>query len=536
MKTDQRIFIFDTTLRDGQQSPGAGMSFEDNLTYAQHAHELGIDILEAGFPAASQHDFNIVEAISMRMAEQASPMTIAALCQLREEQVIRSMQALQPSLRIGKARLHTYVPVDPHLMQASLGKLAQNYQQIIADVYRLVKLAVGAGFEVEFTPEGYSRLQHNFDFTTEVIRAAVSAGARVINCPDTIGGASRWQRQDYFVDNMQKHADIIAQEFPGRDIIWSTHCHNDLGLALDNTMTSVFTGPARQIEGCINGVGERAGNVSLEQCIMVIEQFGKQVDPIHPFYTNICLEKLTVISDFIAEKMLARQPHFPITGKNAARHSSGGHTNAILKNPMAYQPFDPKQVGNNISFVFGPLSGGNHVKDILEKNGYLCQHKEKAVIAQAMKDRFVDRRKGVTDEELIMGYQEYRAPIKVEKIDCAKDDAGKLTLHIHGQFFSEQDIIIYHTGANSALAALDSAVKKHLPSIEITDYRSNACAGNTIHAKCNSTVVISLDNSKSYIGKAMDADITLSAIYAYVHAVNQAYINRYYQQSGEHYA
>jgi 2-isopropylmalate synthase len=528
MKTDQRIYIFDTTLRDGQQSPGAGMSFEDNLTYAEYANDLGVDILEAGFPSASQHDFDIVNAISQKMSEQKSTMKIAALCQLREEQVSCTMKALQPSCSRHKARLHTYVPVDPNLMQASLGKMANDYRHIIHEVYRLIKIAVDAGFEVEFSPEGYSRMQHNFDFTTDVIRAAVSAGASVINCPDTIGGASRWQGQNYFVQSMQRHADIIVKEFPESKVIWSVHCHNDLGLALDNTMVAVFSGPARQIEGCMNGVGERAGNVALEQCIIIIDQFGHEVDKQFDFYTHVKLAALKRISDFIAEKMLPRQPHWPITGLNSARHSSGGHTNAILKNPLAYQPFDPQRIGHEISFVFGPLSGSNHAKEILEQNGFHCPNEEKAIVTQAIKNKYLDRRKGITDEELIDGYIQYRAPIKINKITYVKSNTGTAVAHLHGKFFSENDIKIQCNGGNSALAALDNAVKKYFNGIEISDYRSNSDSENTVNAKCHSTISVRVENGISYIGKAIDADITISAIKAYIDAVNQAYVDTHY--------
>ncbi len=408
MKTQNRIYILDTTLRDGQQSPGAGMAFDDNLIYADYAHELGVDILEAGFPSASHYDFQIVQAISKKMTEKKSSMTIAALCQLREEQIIQTMNALQPSLACKKARLHTYLPVDPNLMQASLGKLKLKPKHIIDDVYQLIKIAVDAGFEVQFSPEGYSRLQHNFDFTTDVIRAAVSAGARVINCPDTIGGASRFEGENYFVENMKKHATIIAQEFKALSIIWSAHCHNDLGLALENTLTAVFSGPARQIEACMNGVGERAGNAALEQCVMAIHQFGQVASESDAFYTKINREKLAKISNFIAEKMLIRQPHWPITGENAACHSSGGHTNAIINNPLAYQPFDPQNIGKKIHFAFGPLSGGNHAKNILEQYGFECSEQEKSIIAQAIKNYYSDRRKGITDEEFIEGFMKYR--------------------------------------------------------------------------------------------------------------------------------
>ncbi|MCH9769335.1 MAG: LeuA family protein [Gammaproteobacteria bacterium] len=407
MSKKQKIYIFDTTLRDGQQSPGAGMSFEDNIKYAHYADELGIDILEAGFPAAGQHDFDIVHTIAEQMAAKKSSMVVAALCQLREDQVLRTMEALEPCLKQNKARLHTYVPVDPNLMPASLGKMADDQQHIIDEVYRLIKIAFDAGYEVEFSPEGYSRVAQNFDFVTDLIRAAVRAGARVINCPDTIGGASRWQGENYFVKDMQRHADIIAKEFPEQEVIWSVHCHNDLGLALENSITGVFSGPARQIEGCLNGVGERAGNVALEQCIMVIDQFGEMANPEYYFYTDIKLSQLRKVSAFISEKMLPCQPHWPITGENSARHSSGGHTNAVLKNPSAYQPFDPKRVGNEISFVFGPLSGSNHAKSILQQHGFDCSEKDKVHITQAIKDMYAQRRKGITDEELIAGYKTY---------------------------------------------------------------------------------------------------------------------------------
>ncbi|KTD18509.1 alpha-isopropylmalate synthase regulatory domain-containing protein [Legionella israelensis] len=528
MKKKERIYIFDTTLRDGQQSPGAGMSFEDNIKYTEYADALGIDVLEAGFPAASQYDFEIVQSIAKHMAQRKSNMTIAALCQLREEQIIRTMKALEPSLVLNKARLHTYVPVDPNLMRASLGKSNSNCLQIIENIYRYISLATSNGFEVEFSAEGYSRMQGNFDFTTDAIRAAVSAGATVINCPDTIGGASRWQK-DYFVWNMNKHADIIKKEFPQQEVTWSAHCHNDFGLSLDNSINAIVHGPARQIEGCMNGVGERAGNAALEQCIMLIDQFGRDMHSDHEFYTDINLQKLSEISDFIAQKMLSRQPHWPITGQNAARHSSGGHTNAILKNPLAYQPFDPKQIGQEVSFIFGPLSGGNHAKHIIEKNGYRCETNEKVSIAQGIKDKYPNRRKGITDEEVIKGYKFIKSPIKLEGIEYSKNESGHMTLKIHGTFFSKNGIVIKNISENSALAALDKAVKAYFPLIEITDYRSNSCAGNDVNAKCMSTVIVSIAGQDNFIGKAIDSDIHISALKAYIDAVNQAYVEANYQ-------
>ena len=179
--SSKQIYILDTTLRDGQQSPGAGMSFEDNLHYAQLAHNLRIDILEAGFPSASKTDFTIVNQIAKDMAAIKSNMKISGLCQLREDQVHKTMESLAPSLAIGRGRVHIYVPVDPELMPASLGSLAENKPLIVETVYKLVKIITDGGFEAEFSPEGYSRQRHNFDFTTDVIRAALSAGASIVN-------------------------------------------------------------------------------------------------------------------------------------------------------------------------------------------------------------------------------------------------------------------------------------------------------------------------------------------------------------------
>ncbi len=305
-------------------------------------------------------------------------------------------------------------------MPLSLGERADDHKGLIKDLHRLIKMAVDDGFEVEFSPEGYSRMDHHFDFVLELFRAAVEAGVSVINCPDTIGGAFSLEGEDYFVHKMNRHAEIIKREFPSKQITWSTHCHNDFGLAVQNTCNAVFLGPARQIEGCINGIGERAGNAALEQCIMIIDKFGQTVADQNNknngkrkgksghFYTTIDKEHLQAISDFVAAHMLPRQPHSPVCGENAAKHSSGGHTNAVLKDPLAYQPFDPRGIGKDITFLFGPMSGSNHAKSIIESFGYICEDHEKTEIAQYIKEQYSHRRKGITDKELIDAYIKYR--------------------------------------------------------------------------------------------------------------------------------
>lgn len=523
----KQIYILDTTLRDGQQSPGAGMSFEENIQYAEIAHKLRIDILEAGFPSASSTDFAIVNQISKNMAAKNSPMTISSLCQLREDQVHKTMEALAPSLAIGKARIHIYVPVDPDLMLASLGSFAEDKVGIAETVYRLIKIMTDKGFEVEFSPEGYSRQRENFDFVTEVIRQAVKAGATIINCPDTIGGASALQGEDYFISNMAKHKAIIETEFPNRDIIWSMHCHNDFGLAVQNSLNGVTHGIARQIEGCINGIGERAGNAALEQFIMIIRQFGSQKQLQDEYYTNIDIKYIQEASNFIAERMLPRQPHSPIVGNNAASHTSGGHTNAVLKNPLAYQPFDPRDIGSEISFAFGPLSGGNHAQQIIHKFNYVCGNEEKAQVCQAIKDHFADRRKGITDEELIEGYKLYRSPIELKHLNYSKNDDNTTTVQLDGKFFDKIKLEITYKGKGSALSALNNAIGEYLPSIKVVDYHSHSMGLDT-DAACESTIIVEY-NSNRYTGIALDEDIEASAIKAFINAANNAFIETNYK-------
>ncbi len=526
------VKIFDTTLRDGQQCPGAAMSFENNIRYFQLAAAMRVDILEAGFPAASALDFEIVRTIAEKTAEMEYSPIIAALCQLRREQVERTIEALKPLVHTGKGRLHTYVPVDPELMQASLGSYIEKPEAIIKDVYELTKLAKEAGLEVQFSPEGYSRMGDNFQFTFELIKAAVEGGATIINCPDTIGGASQLQGADYFVEHMKEHRRMIEEIFPDREICWSVHCHNDYGLAVQNTINAVFEGAATQIEGCMNGVGERAGNAALEQCIMIIDQFGKEPGQrgfcVH---TDARLDRIQEVSDFIAEHMLKRQPHWPVTGDNAARHSSGGHTNAILKNPMAYQPFDPRAVGKEISFTFGPLSGGNHARSVIERFGYICEESEKAAIAQYIKDKSSARRKGISDEELISYYFAYRQPMQIDAVDYSRK-GEQSTVTLEGRFFGEDGAFsALHSGKDSALAALKKLVESKFGETRIIRHESYSDSTG-INAQSVSTVIIEDGSGFRSEGRAKNQDIEISALYAYIDAVNKAYVHRHFSLEG----
>ena len=522
------IHLFDTTLRDGQQCPGAGMEFSENLAYAELTVAAGIDVLEIGFPAAGQEDFNIVHEISSQYSSPNSHTTFAALAQLRQAQVETTIKALEPAKAFKQARVHLYLPVSPYLMKSSLGSMANKTNILLQDVYKMVKLAFDAGMEVEFSPEGYSQQGDNFNFTTEVIFAAIEAGASIINCPDTIGGACELQGDNYFVAQMNKHAALVRERFPERNIRWSAHCHNDFGLALSNSMQAVFKGPARQVEGCFNGVGERAGNVALEQVVMYIDQFGQLPNLKQAFNCRFNKKYLQEISNFLSDKMLPRQPHWPITGDNAARHTSGGHTNAILNDPLAYQPFDPRLIGKSISFVFGPLSGGNHAKNIIEKYGYRCDDHEKAKIAQFIKDFYSDRRKGITDKELVNSYLIYRKPIKINDLDYKKDSKG-IKLSFNGVLFDKTGTInLSYQNQGSVMSAIFHEIQNNIADLSIAHYESKAL-GKGINAKSESIVQVKDSENNRSEAKFQDYDIELSGLYALVEAVNNYYIDKHFR-------
>lgn len=524
--TSKQVYIFDTTLRDGQQCPGAGMDFANNLEYATLAAKVNIDILEAGFPSASAEDYKIVESIAKMYAQMETSPTVAALCQMREEQIITTIKSIKSLIPSKRARLHVYLPVDPELMQASLGNYANDIDQIHKDLAHFITMAVDAGCEVEFSPEGYSRMGNTFDFVTDVIDTAIQAGATIINCPDTIGGACYLQGEKFFVNKMIKHADIMRSRYPDKNIIWSAHCHNDYGLALTNTMQSIFDGPVTQIEGCFNGIGERAGNVSIEQCIMYLKAFGQNNCTGQNFHTNTHSQSIKDISDFVANHMLPRQAHWPISGENAARHSSGGHTNAILKNPQAYQPFNPHEVGQKITFVFGPLSGSNHAQSIIKEHGYVCSNEEKITITQSIKDYFSNRRKGLTDKEFMQAYFAYRSPIKVNLYKYRKRAEYTqicLECHINGQ---DKTISAQSKVGGTALTALHHALEDYLSPISIESFRSQS-KDKGEEAISISSISISYNN-ELYTGIGEDIDIEVSALKALVNAVNRTIVHQNY--------
>jgi 2-isopropylmalate synthase len=371
-----RVYIFDTTLRDGEQSPGCSMTVPEKLRMARKLVELGVDILEAGFPIASEGDFEAVDAIS-REFPWAQVAALGRACTLDVE---RAAQSLKHARR---PRIHTFIATsDIHLKY----KLKKSRQQVLEEAVAAVELARQYVDDVEFSAEDGARTDP--DYLELISRAVVAAGARTVNIPDTVGYSVPYE-----------YAGLIGRivKALGDCAIVSVHCHDDLGLATANSIAAVEAG-ARQIECTINGIGERAGNCALEEVVML---FKTRQDRL-PYDTGIRTEHLYSASQMLASMItFGPQPNKAIVGRNAFAHEAGIHQDGYLKEKSTYEIMDPHSVGVPESkLVLGKHSGRHALKKRTEDLGYDLSKEE----LQSLYDRFTslaDNKKGLLDEEIV---------------------------------------------------------------------------------------------------------------------------------------
>ncbi len=375
MAMNNQIIIFDTTLRDGEQSPGCSMTVAEKVRMTAKLSELGVDILEAGFPIASDGDYEAVRVISQTFPE----IRVAALARACVIDLERAAAALA---KARKPRIHTFIATsDVHLKF----KLKKTRQQVLEDAVAAVTLARQHVDDVEFSAEDATRTDP--DYLEEVCKAVVAAGASTVNLPDTVG----YSTPDEFAALITHMVRALGEE-----VIVSVHCHNDLGLATANSLAAVQAG-ARQIESTINGIGERAGNCSLEEVVMAIKTRRDRF----PFETAIVTEQLFPASQLLAGMIaFGPQPNKAIVGRNAFAHEAGIHQDGFLKERTTYEIIDPKTVGVPASrLVLGKHSGRHALRDRCEHLGFPLATEELEIVYQ----RFIalaDRKKGVLDEEI----------------------------------------------------------------------------------------------------------------------------------------
>ncbi len=370
-----RVYIFDTTLRDGEQSPGCSMTVAEKVRMAAKLVDLGVDILEAGFPIASEAECEAVDAV----AREYPWANVAALARANRLDIMAAVKALRNARR---PRIHTFIATsDIHLKY----KLKKTRQQVLDEAVAAVRLAREYCEDVEFSAEDATRT--DWDYLEEVSRAVVAAGARTVNLPDTVG----YSVPDEYGEMIGRMARAL-----GDSAVVSVHCHDDLGLAVANSLAAVQAG-ARQIECTINGIGERAGNAALEEIVVAMKTRRDRL----PFETRIATEHLYPASQLLTSIIsFGAQPNKAIVGENAFAHEAGIHQDGFLKERTTYEIIDPKSVGVPESkLVLGKHSGRHALAKRCEDLGHSLSKEQLDVVYQRF-TALADRKKGVRNEEI----------------------------------------------------------------------------------------------------------------------------------------
>jgi len=378
MTTNNQLIIFDTTLRDGEQSPGAAMTKEEKVRIARQLEKLGVNVIEAGFAAASPGDFDAIHAV----AEIIKESTVCSLARANENDIRRAGEAIKPAK---KGRIHTFIATSPIHME---NKLRMTPDQVLARAVQAVKWALEYTGDVEFSAE--DAVRSDLDFLVQVFDAVIEAGAKTINVPDTVG----YSIPALWGERMQQ---LIARVKNSDKVVWSTHCHNDLGMAVANSLAAVMGG-ARQVECTINGLGERAGNASLEEVVMAV----RTRRDVFNLETSIDTTQIVPTSKLVSTITgYPVQPNKAVVGANAFAHESGIHQDGVLKFRETYEIMRAEDVGWNANkLTLGKLSGRNAFRSRLDELGIALDGEEALNAAFARFKTLADKKSEIFDEDI----------------------------------------------------------------------------------------------------------------------------------------
>ena len=509
-----RVYIFDTTLRDGEQAPGFSMTAEEKLQMALQLAKLGVDVIEAGFAAASKGDF---EAVSLIAKEVKGPV-ICSLARALERDIELAGKALECAER---KRIHTFIATSEIHMKY---KLRMEPEEVLQRAKRAVEYARRFTDDVEFSCEDATRSQREFLY--RVIETAIKAGATVINIPDTVG----YTVPEEFADLIEG----IRNNVPNIDkVIISVHCHDDLGMAVANSLMAVKHG-ARQVECTINGIGERAGNASLEEIVMALKV---RRDFFGNLYTNVNTKEL-----YRTSRLLCRitgsfvPPNKAVVGDNAFAHESGIHQHGVLANPLTYEIMSPEDVGfPSTRIVLGKHSGRHALKNKLREMGFEFTEEDIDRIFEKFK-ALADKKKEVYEEDIeALVYEEFLKheedePIKVSHYQVQTGDKLLPTATVVLSFRGEERTA--SSTGNGPVDAVIRAIQKAL-GIEpkLLDFSIKALTPNT-DAQAESRLVIELDGVKAS-GRGVDVDIIKASVNGFVDALNRAIVRKSYVLSKE---
>ncbi|MEO0563087.1 MAG: 2-isopropylmalate synthase [Chloroflexota bacterium] len=505
---DNTVIVFDTTLRDGEQSPGATLSSAEKLEIARQLDKLGVDVIEAGFPAASPDDLAAVQRIAREIGTEDGP-TICGLARVVEGDILKCWEGIQDAV---KPRIHTFLGTsDIHLKyQTGLTR-----EQGLERVRAAVTLAKSLCDDVEFSPMDAGRT--DMEYLLQVLTVAVECGATTLNIPDTVG----YVTPDEWGETI---ANLIAETpgaGPGSGVFWSVHCHNDLGLATANTLAGVKNG-ARQVEVTINGIGERAGNTSLEEVVMAIATRPN----FYNLRTNINTPEITQTSRMVSNYTgMPIQPNKAIVGANAFAHEAGIHQDGMLKNASTYEIMTPETVGLSQSrLVLGKHSGRHALLVRLNELGYELDKETLNDVFKRFKD-LADAKKTITDADLqdLMAGEvgELQEFFVLEDIQITCGTMGMPTTTVKLRTQEGETVVQAAVGVgpvDASFRALDAIIKQPNTLVE---YHVHAVTEG-IEALGEVTVRISTPNGDRFFGGyGADGDVIVASVRAYLAALNR---------------
>ena len=495
----ERIRIFDTTLRDGEQSPGFSMNINEKIRMARQLEKLGVDVIEAGFPIASQGDF---EAVS-QIAQAVSGAQVAGLARANERDIDRAWEAIRTA-RL--PRIHTFISTsDIHLTH----QLRKSREEVLAMTVAAVRRAKSYTDNVEFSAMDATR--SDWDYLCRVVEAAIDAGATTVNIPDTVGYAVPSEFGALIA--------YVKENVPAIDsAVISVHCHNDLGLATANAIAAVQNG-ARQIECTINGIGERAGNTSLEEAVMILYTRKEHMK----LATGIRTTELYATSRLLTRITgVAVQPNKAIVGANAFAHESGIHTDGLLKDKITYEIMTPESVGViKSSLVLGKHSGRHAMKDELQKRGYELSDDTVNKIFERFKD-LADKKKDLYDEDLetIVAEIVLRAPEKYKLINLNVVSGSfaiptaTVQMEVEGELIKDVGM-----GDGPVDAAFKTIAKITRTKSTLLKYSVDAITGGT---DAQGVVTVRLEeDGREIVGRGAHNDIIMASVLAYLNALNR---------------
>jgi 2-isopropylmalate synthase len=496
----QRVYIFDTTLRDGEQSPGVSLNISEKVQIARQLARLGVDIIEAGFPISSTGDFEAVRAV----AREVKGVTVAGLARANFQDIDRAWEAVRHA---EQARIHTFIATsDIHMKH----KLRMSREQVLEAAVAAVKRAKSYTEDVEFSAEDASRTEPAFLF--QVIAAAIEAGATVINIPDTVGYAVPGEWGSFIK--------TICNQVPGIDrVIVSVHCHNDLGLAVANSLAAVLNG-ARQVEGAINGIGERAGNAALEEVVMALHTRKDRYN----HYTGVQTEEIYRTSRMVSTLTGMRvQPNKAIVGANAFAHESGIHQAGVLKERTTYEIMNPAMVGvAKSNLVMGKHSGRHAFRQRLEDMGFDLSEEELNKSFERFK-KLADKKSDITDDDIeAIVEEEMKLTPQTYTLEYMQISSGTTVVPTATLGLLRGDERLEEAACgNGPVDAICRAVDK------ITGFNCTMISWgiNAITAGKDAlgdvTLRITTDGQRVYTGRGISTDVLEASAKAYINAVNK---------------